>query len=330
MPTPAAPSTAGRLRILLHDAFPVASTQFPDAIAAEAPDGAVFATFGTVHGGVATLEAPAGKPVYVIDGNQPVQVAEHPAIPVTALAADRASLYVGGGDQIIEYARSTGAVARTWSVSLPVRLMALGAGRLWAVLGAESSAGQIVQISPGSGAIRVVGTDTADVTAIAAGPLGMYYVESGGKTIVRVSPDGTRHEAPTHQVVNEQLSGRGAVQAVSVIEDRLLLVHDAGQGLDSATQAYDASTLAGPLTDAPGTAGSDHAIDSLAGPIDVVHAGSLACAGHGCVGRYNLRSGAVTDAVSYPQQTSLGVLLGPYPAVFVFPSSGAVYLDRIG
>lgn len=38
----------------------------------------------------------------------------------------------------------------------------------------------------------------------------------------------------------------------------------------------------------------------------------------------------MTDAVTYPRSTELGPLLGPYPALFVFPSSGPVYLDRIG
>ena len=41
-------------------------------------------------------------------------------------------------------------------------------------------------------------------------------------------------------------------------------------------------------------------------------------------------TGAVTDAVIYPTSTHLGPLLGPYPAVIVFPASGRVLLERIG
>ena len=328
VPTPAAPSTSGQLHVLLHDDFPVASSVFLRAVGTEAPDGAVFAAFGAQQAG---SPVPAGTAIYVVDGDQPAQVAEHPAIPVAALAADDSNLYVGGGDQIVEYARATGTIARTWQVALPVRLMALGAGRLWAVVGSASGSGQVVEIDPDASTVTTVGTDAANVTSIAAGPLGLYYVEAGGATIVHINPDGARQEAPTHQVVNEQLSGPGAIQAISVIGGRLFLVHDAGQGLDSSSQTYGGSTLAGPLTNTPGSAGSNHAIDSLAGPVDMSQSRTPGCSSSAnCVGRYTIGSGAVTDAVTYPQSARLGPLLGPYPAVFVFPSSGEVYLDRLG
>jgi hypothetical protein len=61
---------------------------------------------------------------------------------VSALAADATYLYVGGGTQIIEYARSTGSIARTLTVAMPVRLMAAAAGRLWAVLAASAVPGR--------------------------------------------------------------------------------------------------------------------------------------------------------------------------------------------
>jgi hypothetical protein len=327
IPLPAAPSTTGQLRVLVHDAFPVSSTLFLAAIGAEAPDGSVFVAFAQQSDAPA---APRGSVIYVVDGDNPPVVAEHAAIPVTALAGDDTYLYVGGDDQIIEYDRSTGAAARSWNVGQPVRLMAVSGGTLWAVLGSLAGSGSVVKIDPGASGVTTVGTDTADVTSIAAGPTGLYYVEAGGATIVHVSPDGTRDEAATHQTINQQLSGPGAVQAISVIGNDLLLVTDAGQGLDSVSRTYNAVTLAGPLATAPGTAGSNRAIDSLAGPVDRVSPGSLACSGTGCVGRYNLATGAVTDAVTYPQSTELGLLLGPYPAVFVFAPSGPVYLDRIG
>jgi hypothetical protein len=41
-------------------------------------------------------------------------------------------------------------------------------------------------------------------------------------------------------------------------------------------------------------------------------------------------SGAITDAVTFPQSSHLGPLLGPYPTVIVFPTSGHVYLARLG
>jgi hypothetical protein len=329
VPAPPAPSAAsGQLRVLLRDPFPVKSSAFLAAVAAEAPDGSVFAAFSAQQSG--TPAAPAGAAVYVVDGDGPVQVAEHPPIPVAALAADDTYLYVGGGNQIIEYARATGSIARTLTLALPVRLMAAAAGRLWAVLGSLRGPGQVVEISPGSGTVTAVGTDAANVVNVAAGPLGLYYVESGGQTIVRINPNGTRLEASTNQTVNEQLSGPAAIQAISVIGSQLFVIHDAGQGLDSSSQTYDATTLSGPETNAPGIAGSNHAVGSLAGPVDSSAPDGSGCSGNGCVGRYNTATGAVTDAVTYPQSTRLGPLLGPYPAVIIFPASGRVNLDRIG
>jgi hypothetical protein len=323
-----APSTSGQLRVLLRDAYPVPSSAFLTTIATEAPDGSVFTAFSAQQTG--TLVAPAGAAVYVVDGDDPVQVAEHPSIPVAALAADDTYLYVGGGNQIIEYVRSTGSIARTLTLALPVRLMAVAAGKLWAVLGSVSGPGQVVEISPGPGTVTTVGTGMANVVNLAAGPLGLYYVESGGATIVRISPNGTRLEAATNQTVNQELSGPAAIQAISVIGDQLFVIHDAGQGLDSSSQTYNATTLAGPETDAPGIAGSNHAVDSLAGPVDLSASDASACSGRGCVGRYNIATGAVTDAVTYPQSTRLGPLLGPYPAAVIFPASGHVYLERFG
>ena len=327
---PPAPSTTGPLRVVLHDALPVtdsAGQPPPAVICTEAPDGSVFAAFAPGPPGEGAV-APSGSAVYVVDGDQPAQVAEHATIPVSALAADDTNLYIGGSNQIVAYTRATGALARTWTVAQPVRLMTVAAGMLWAVLGGQTG-GQVVEINPGSGGVTTVGTDTANVESVAAGPQGIYYVESGGATIVHISPDGTRQQAPTNQTVNQELSGPAAIQAISVIGDQLFLIHDAGQGLDSSSQTYNASTLAGPQANAPGTADSNHAISTLAGPLDLVSGESATGGSH--VGRYNLSTGAVTDAVTYPADTEgIGPLLGPYPAVFVFPPSGPVYLDRIG
>ncbi len=327
---PPALSATGPLHIVLHDALPVTyrSDQAPPGvISTEAPDGSVFATFGPEQAG-AVVVAPLGSAVYVVDGGQPAQVAEHPKIPVTALAADDTYLYIAGSNLIVAYNRATGELARTWKVAQPVRLMAASAGRLWAVVGGLTG-GRVLEIDPGSRGMTTVGTDTANVESVAAGPQGIYYVESGGATIVHISPDGTRQQAPTNQTVNLQMSGPAAIQAISVIRDQVLLVHDAGQGLDSSSQTYNASTLAGPLTNAPGTADSNHAISSLAGPVDLISGENVT--GRSEVGRYNLSTGAVTDAVTYPPDTKgVGPLLGPYPAVFVYPPNGPVYLDRIG
>jgi hypothetical protein len=327
---PTVPSASGPLHVVLHDAYPVTystSQTPPGVISAEAPDGSVFAAFGPEQPGAAAV-APAGSAVYVVDGNQPAQVAEHAAAPVTALAADDTYLYIAGSNsQIFEYNRATGALTGTWNVAQPVRLMAASAGKVWAVLGSVTG-GLVVEIDPVSGRVTAVGTDTANVESVAAGPQGIYYVESGGATLVHISPDGTRQQAPTNQTVNLELSGPAAIQAISVIGDQVLLVHDAGQGLDSSSQTYNASTLAGPLATAAGTAGSNHAVSSLTGPLDVEFAENT---GLSEVGRYNLSSGAVTDAVTYPAGTKgVGPLLGPYPAAFVFPPSGPVYLDRLG
>jgi hypothetical protein len=326
---PPAPSASGPLRVVLHEPLPVtrSTQQFLGVISTEAPDGSVFAAFGPEQAG-AVVTPPAGSAVYVVDGDQPAQVAEHPTIAVSALAADDSFLYVGGSNQILAFNRATGALAQTWNIAQPVRLMAASAGRLWAVLGGLTG-GQVVEINPSSDGMSTVGTDTANVESIAAGPLGIYYVESGGATIVHISPDGARQEAPTNQTVSQELSGPAAVQAISVIGDQVLLIHNAGQGLDSSSQTYNASTLAGPQTNAPGRADANLAIGTLAGPLDLLGAEDITSSSE--VGRYNLGTGAVTDAVSYPPDTwEVGPLLGPYPAVFVYPQSGPVYLDRIG
>ncbi len=326
---PPAPSASGTLRVRLRDAFPVQSSAFMAAIATEAPDGSVFVAFTTEQNG--TASAPAGTAVYVVDGDGPVQVAEHPSIPVTALAADSTYLYVGGGNKIVEYARATGSIARTLTLAMPVRVIAASAGKLWAVLGSSvTGPGQVVEITPGSGTVATVGTDGTNVVDVAAGPLGLYYVESGGATIVRVNPNGTHLEAATNQTVNQQLSGPGAIQAISIIGSELFVIHDAGQGMDSSSQTYDATSLAGPQGNAPGIAGSNHAVDTLAGAMDASAPDGPACSGRPCVGRYNVSTGAVTDAVTFPQSTHLGSLLGPYPAVIVFPASGHPYLARVG
>ena len=328
LPALPAPSTSGQLRVRLREAYPVQSNAFLGVIAAEAPDGSVFTAFATMQSG--TPVAPADTTVYVVDDDNPVAVAEHPSIPVTALAADDTYLYVGGGNEIIEYARATGSIARTLTLAQPVRLMAVSDGELWAVLGGVGGAGRVVEISPGSGTVTTVGTDTANVFDLAAGPLGLYYVESGGATIVRINPNGTRLQAGTNQTVNQQLSSPAAIQAISVIGGQLFVTHIAGQGDDSSSQTYNATTLAGPMTNAPGTAGSNQAVGTLAGPLDSSAPVASACPGENCVGRFNLATGALTDAVRYPQSTHLGPLLGPYPAVVVFPASGHVYLERIG
>lgn len=330
VPTPSkspTPSATGQLRVLLTDTFPVASSDFLGVIAAEAPDGSVFATFGSQKTGYPVTTA--GTAVYVVDGDQHAQVAEHPTIPVTALAADDTYLYAGGGTQVIEYSRATGAVVRTWNLAEPVRLMTEAAGMLWAVLGSTAGPGQVVEMNPAASTVTIVGTDTANVYDVAAGPLGLYYVTAAGATIVHISANGQRAEAPTHQTIDEQLSGAGAVQAVSVIDGQLLLTTNAGQGLDSVARTYNASTLAGPETEAPGTAGSNDAIGSLSGPVDIIQGESPDCQGVSCVGRYNLSTGAVTDDLAF-SNARLGLLLGPDPAVIVFPASGSVYLDRIG
>ncbi len=324
---PPAPSTTGPLRVVLHDPFPVTYTSGTVPIGTEAPDGSVFAAFASnasVQQQTGSPLAPAGSAIYVVDGDQPVQVAEHPSIPVAALAADNTNLYVAGGNQILAYSRTTGSITETWNVAQPVRLLAASAGRVWAVLGGLSG-GQVIEINPSTARATTVGTDGANVTSVAAGPQGLYYVESGGATIVHISPDGTRQQAPTSQTVNVQLSGPAAVQAISVIGGQLLLIHDAGQGLDSSSQTYNSSTLAGPQANAPGTAGNNRAIGSLAGPVDLVTGENSTYS----VGRYNLSTGAVTDAVTYPPEL-LGPLVGPYPAVFVGASGGPFYLDRIG
>jgi hypothetical protein len=82
---------------------------------AQGPDGAIF-----VAGPVT-----APQIIWVVDGVRPAGIAEHVKGPVTALAADTANLYVGVGQAVTDYSRTTGNVVRTWQTALPGTLTQL-------------------------------------------------------------------------------------------------------------------------------------------------------------------------------------------------------------
>jgi hypothetical protein len=100
------PSIAGPLHIGTIIALNLHWSTFeglqPDPVTAEAPDGAVYVSTGSV--------------VYVIDGNAAPHVAVHAASRVLALAADATGVYVETGLAVTAYDRRSGDKVGTWDL----------------------------------------------------------------------------------------------------------------------------------------------------------------------------------------------------------------------
>jgi hypothetical protein len=311
LPTPGA---TGVLQIFadvpIKGAFAAAETGLT---VTQGPDGAIF-----VAGKVASPQI-----IWVVDGVGPAGIAEHVKGPVTALAADAANLYVGVGQTVTAYSRTTGNVTRTWNTGLPGTLaqLVVAGTKVWGLStpAGDNSTGSpdgLVELDPSSStAVRTV-TGFADVFSIAAGPSGVYYVTKQSTQLVEQTNAGATTTASTNQQVNLQLSGPSAIQAIAVVGGQVIVQHDAGQGLDAQLNTYDATTLVGPTAQTNFSADEPLAV-TASGLFVVGNSDTGVCTADqtACARRFSLPTGNVGDPLALPDDTIASAVTGPYPTV---------------
>jgi hypothetical protein len=289
------------------------STDETGLTVAQGPDGAIF-----VAGKVASPQI-----IWVVDGVRPAGIAEHVQGPVTALAVDAANLYVGVGQSVTAYSRTTGNVVRTWHTALPGALtqLVVSGTKVW---GLSTDSGDtsgdapngLVELDPASSSpVRSV-TGFSGAFSIAAGASSVYYVTKQSSELVEQTNAGATITAPTNQEVNLQLSGPSAIQAVAVVDGHVIVQHDAGQGLDAQLNTYDATTLVGPTAQTNFSADEPLAL-TVSGLFVVGNSDTAACtAGQAaCVRRFSLPIGEVGDPLALPDDTIASTVTGPYPTV---------------
>jgi len=299
--------------VAITGAFDAAETGL---ITAQGPDGAVFV---------------AGRPaspqiVWAVDGVRPAAIAEHVTGPVTALAADRANLYIGVGGTVSAYSRVTGNVVHSWAANgMPgaVAQLVVAGNRLWALYavsgdGLAGAPGGLVEIDPAAAApVRTISQLTG-VFSIAPGSVGVYYVTKQSSQLVEQTNDGRSVSKPTRQHVDLELSGPSAIQAIAVVDGRVVLQHNAGQGLDAVLNTYDATTLAGPSASIPFSA-AEELTSTPSGTFVIGDSDTNVCASseQTCVRRFSLAAGNLGAALALPTLSVASALTGPYPAVVV-------------
>jgi hypothetical protein len=309
-----APDATGPLHVSADVAI---KGQFTSAqiglFATQAPDGAVF---------VAGVGSP--QVIWVVDGVRPAAVAEHVTGPVSALAADTSNLYVGAGQSVTAYSRTTGELVRRWTPSPVVGAvdqLVVAGDRVWALYSQldgnqPSPPGDLVEFDPAASSPVTHVRDVSDTFSIAAGPAGIYYVTKQSTEIVERTNDGRVLTAPTRQAVDLELSGPSAIQAVAVDGGRVVVQHNAGQGLDAVLNTYDAATLAGPSKDTNFAANEGFAV-TPSGIFVIGNSDTNVC-GAGqttCLRRFSLTAGNVGDPVALPADTAASTLTGPFPTV---------------
>jgi len=308
------PGTTGALKVFADVAIKGAFSSAETGLTvAQGPDGAIF-----VAGKLASPQI-----IWVVDGTGPAGIAEHVKGPVTALAADAANLYVGVGQTVTAYSRTTGNLARTWNTGLPGALtqLVVAGDKVWGLStpSSDNSRGApdgLIELDPSaSSPVRTV-AGVADTFSIAAGPSGVYYVTKQSSQLVEQTNGGATMTAPTNQQVNLQLSGPSAIQAVAVVGSQVILQHDAGQGLDAQLNTYDATTLVGPITQASFSADEPLAV-TASGTFVVGNSDTGVCTANqtACVRRFSLAAGNVGDPLAMPDDTIASAVTGPYPTV---------------
>jgi hypothetical protein len=296
--------------VAIKGAFSAAETSLT---VAQGPDGAIF-----IAGAVASPQI-----IWVVDGVTPAGIAEHVQGPVTALAADAANLYVGVGQSVTAYSRTTGNVVRTWHTALPGTLtqLVVAGTKVWG-LSTESddnstgSPDGLIELDPSSSSpVRSV-TGFAGAFSIAAGQSGVYYVTKQSSELVEQTNTGATITAPTNQQVNLQLSGPSAIQAIAVVDGHVIVQHDAGQGLDAQLNTYDATTLVGPTAQTNFSADEPIAL-TASGLFVVGNPDTGACTADqtACIRRFSLPAGDVGDPLALPDNTIASTVTGPYPTV---------------
>lgn len=271
----------------------------------EAPDGTVF------------VGTPGGNVVWTAKLGAAPAVAEHVTGGADALAADAKYLYIASGHTVYAYSRSTGALARQWTLPASkdsVLNLELTGSRLWVRMGVQASdppadaKATLVELNKsGGGPLRQ--ETVPRTTDLVGGPTGLYYVLSS-KTLVEQTDAGTTKSAPVNDPVNLELSGAYAIQAEAVAGNQLLVVHFAGQGLDATLHTYDASTLAGPSAATPYSAAATLAADDSGRLVTLENEGDCGD-GRLCLAKMTLGTGISPNSIA----VAPGALLGPQPVM---------------
>jgi hypothetical protein len=312
---PAKPAAALHTPQVTHKVLIPGSNGHHQFIAAEASDGHVY---------VAVPKTSTTDEIEEIVGaNAPKPFATVPSGTV-AMAIGGPDVFVAGHRAISSINADTGALVHTWVVKIPTPLGRLGGalvfgdGRMWA-LGSMGHGLKVIRISLQSNTTKVVGSGH-NVATLAAGTRGVYFVRSGGHTLIRVKGDGTRTLVPTHVAVNEQESGKAAVQAVTIDRNTLVVAHDDGQGLDAELIRYNAKTLA-KLSDAPTNVSHTAVVPTIDGDLVLfngeVGEGCSTTAHPICIAEISTTTANTSHGVALPTPDALSVLLGPRPAVVV-------------
>jgi hypothetical protein len=299
--------------VAIKGAFSSAETSLT---VAQGPDGAIF-----VAGPATTVASP--QIIWVVDGARPAGIAEHVKGPVTALAADAANLYVGVGQTVTAYSRTTGNVTHTWNTASPGTLtqLVVAGTKIWGLSTQPDSntpdaPDGLVELDPSSSSpVRSV-TGFSGAFSIAAGSSSVYYVTKQSSELVQQTNAGATVTAPTNQQVNLQLSGPSAIQAVAVVGNQIIAQHDAGQGLDAQLNTYDATTLVGPIAQTNFSADEPLAV-TASGLFVVGNSDTGVCTANqtACVRRFSLPTGDIGDPLALPDDTIASAVTGPYPTV---------------
>jgi hypothetical protein len=298
-------------------------------VTAEASNGDVF---------IAVPKTSTTDAIEVIVGSHaPKVVATVPAGTV-GIAVSPTQFFVAGRRAISSFDRTTDAFIRTWVVKVPATLggakpgvfggiLRYGDGRLWA-LGSTGGGKEVVEINPASASITVVGSGK-NVFDLAVGPRGVYFVHTGGHTLVRVAANGTKVTKPTHEAVSETLSGPAALQVIAVNGNTLLISHDAGQGLDAGLLRYNATTLAR-LSEAGTSVFHTDVVPTVVGDLVLFNQttgeGCSTKAHPVCIAPISTTTAKTGPGVALPTGSALSVLHGPFPAVIVRHGSGSELL----
>jgi hypothetical protein len=214
-----------------------------------------------------------------------------------------------------------------------VSQLAVSGDRVWALYG-ESDAPSpapngLAEIDPSAPKLVRTVSGMTDVFSIAAGASGVYYVTKQSTLVVERTNDGHTVSAPTKQHVDLELSGPSAIQAVAVVGGKVVVQHNAGQGLDAVLNTYDASTLAGPSADI-GFSAAEQLASTPSGLFVIGNSDTNVCATtqQTCVRRFALPGGNVGDPLALLADTETSELTGPYPTVVVAAGSD-VHILRI-
>jgi hypothetical protein len=325
--TGAVAASSGAKLAVTSDTLIPASNPHNLLVIGEAADGAVYAAVPTTAGTDA---------IEVLNGAHPARVVTHVSPGTVGIAATKSDFFVAGRSAISSFSPKTGRLRRTWDVRVASlfgaagNMMVAGDGRLW-VVGNAGQGRHVIEINPGSASIRQIGSGV-NVFSLAVGSRGVYFVRSGGQSVIRVGVGGHHKSAPSHEKVNLKLSGAAALQAQAVVGGHLLVSHAAGQGLDATLVRYDARTLAH-----LGWAGTDLAhsavVSTANGPLVLLATSDTGgCpnpAVHACVAQIVPATAKTVQTVKLPSGAVLSPLVGPKPAIVV-ARGGHAHLVRLG